>query len=546
MLVDQAVHALSAQRVVLCEQLCAKIESIHPGDADAANILGIIRVQAGDVKSGEALLLQAAQTSPRRPEFHDNLGKLYLSLKLYSDAVACYANALQYNPDSLQIKLGYCTALVPYGESDKALPILQALHDQLPKNTDVMMGLFSTHYHLHRYEDAMAFLDAVIARSGRHFEAHFQKAQVLMQQGNMEQAEVEFRIALSIQPDHAAALANLADLKKFRVGDDADLQSMQELYVQSEPGSPDRVHLCFALAKAYEELKQFDQAFEYYKEGNEVRHAHSTFNLDAELAHLQVVTAFYTPDALSRISGLEDERPIFVVGLPRCGSTLTEQILASHPDVASRGEWNAFDRVLYESRNLENPLTLEEMTGFSSEQWRGIGQAYLDRLDEGPKAKRITDKTLINFRLIGAIHCALPRARIVHVRRHPLDNCLAIYRANLEGDDFDFGYDLESLAHYCRMYQQVMQHWRNVLPEGVMYELHYEKLVANQEGETRKLITACGLPWDDACLRFTEADTMVSTSSVTQVRKGMYTDSVARWKCYEKHLQPLIHILGEV
>jgi hypothetical protein len=146
--------------------------------------------------------------------------------------------------------------------------------------------------------------------------------------------------------------------------------------------------------------------------------------------------------------------------------------------------------------------------------------------------------------MVGAIHCALPKAKIVHVRRHPLDTCLSIYKLDLAGLMFDFAYDLADLGHYYRHYLKVMQHWRDVLPKGAMYELDYEMLVADQEGETRKLLDYCDLPWNEACLQFDKAKNVVRTSSMSQVRQGIYTDAMAVWKRYEKHLQPLIDILG--
>jgi len=158
--------------------------------------------------------------------------------------------------------------------------------------------------------------------------------------------------------------------------------------------------------------------------------------------------------------------------------------------------------------------------------------------------RHITDKSLANIRFVGAIHCALPKARIVHVRRHPLDTCLSIYRLNIQGEAFDFGRDLEELGYYYQMYLKLMQHWRDTLPEGVMYELTYERLVADQKGETRKLLDACGLEWSDQCLQFQQARNAVRTASVAQVRRAIYTDSMAAWKRYEQHLAPLIHILG--
>ena len=543
-LIEQAASAFSTKRMDVCEQLCLKIEAIQPGNADVANIRGIVCVQAGDRMQAEKLFVQAINSAPKRSEFHNNLGKLYLSQKLFTDAAERYRSAMRHDRNSLDLKLGYCESLVGMGAPDKALPILEKLRSKKGNHPHLYMSLFHAYERLGRINDALACLDKLIAGDADHFDARFQRGHIYMQQGRMQEAENELHAALALRPTYSKAYSMLVDLKKFTSDDDADKKTIEDLYQKSATDSVDRVYLCFSLGKANEDLKHFDEAFAYFEEGNRLRQHYSVYNLDAELAHLEAVMAFYTPEVLQCTSGLDDDRPVFIVGMPRSGSTLTEQILAAHPDVSSRGEWNAFEESLADRRQTDEPLTLEEMTAFSAGQWRETGQAYLDRLDDDV-SKRIVDKTRINFRLIGAIHCALPHARFIHVRRHPLDNCLSVYRANLKGNYFDFGYSMGQLGYYYRMYQRLMQHWRTVLPAGVMYEMDYEALVANQEDQTRRLLEFCDLDWNDACLQFNKAATVVATASVAQVRRKMYSDAVARWKHYEKHLQPLIKILGE-
>jgi len=213
--------------------------------------------------------------------------------------------------------------------------------------------------------------------------------------------------------------------------------------------------------------------------------------------------------------------------------------------VASKGEWGEFERGLIELGQRDTPLTLEQITAFSPAQWQQLGSIFLKRLQADlPKSLRIIDKSLNNIRMVGAIHCSLPKAKIIHVRRHPLDTCLSIYKNNLTGKLFDFGHNLSELGHYYRAYLDLMAHWRRALPQGVMYELDYEQLISDQEGETRKLLEYCELPWNDQCLQFNKAKTIVRTASIAQVRQPIFKSSMAAWKRYERHLQPLIEILG--
>ena len=360
----------------------------------------------------------------------------------------------------------------------------------------------------------------------------------------MDQAEQEVRKVLALDPNNVGAYAMLAEIKKGGSEDDADVTAMARLHARLDPNAPGRMILDFALSQVMDKLKLYDRAFEYCREGNDLRRTHSHYNADEELAHLQDIMKAYTPTMFANGSGLEDATPVFIVGMPRCGSTLTEQILAAHPKVGDEGEWGYFERILAE-RNDDEPLTLERLTAFTPEQWREIGEQFITRMrSDHPDAARITDKSLHNIRLIGAIHCAMPKAKIVHVRRHPLDTCLSIYRNNLLGIQFDFGCNLGELGYYYRMYLRLMQHWRDVLPAGVLYELDYEQMVASQEAETRNLLAYCELPWDDSCLQFDKSKNLVRTASVSQVRQPIYKSSLAAWERYEQHLQPLIRILG--
>ncbi len=540
----QAAQALVAQRLDIFESICAKIESIQPGNADVANLRGILSVERGDLAVAEGLFVQAINAAPRRPEFHENLGKLYLKESLYADAVQRFRSAMQYNPASPEIKLGYCSSLIGVGQGEEALEMLQGLREKHPQQREVLMRLFDVLSRLDRPEEALECLDEVISRDPDYFDARFQRALFLIQLGRMQDGEEELRAALALNPNHARAYANLAELKKFTDNEDADKKAIEACYERSEPGSDDRVFLCNALGRVYADLKQYDRSFAFYEECNAIRKRKSTYHADAELAHMETIMSHYTQEVLRTSSGLEDERPVFIVGMPRCGSTLAEQILAAHPDVSTRGEWEAFELAWLNLHNPDKPLTLDEVAAFGKTQWREVGQAYLDRLEEGESGLCIVDKTLNNIRLIGAIHCALPHAKIIHVRRNPLDTCLSIYTSNIQGWQFDFGLNQGTLGYYYRMYQRLMQHWRDVLPEGAMYELDYEQLVANQEKETRKLLDYCGLDWNDACLNFQQAGTRVKTASVHQVRQTIYNTSIERWRRYEKHLQPLVRILG--
>jgi len=544
-LVAQANQAYASGRFDACEQLCRRIESLYPNHPGTANLRGIMCSQSGQPDAAIHWLRKAIEASPNNAGYQVNLGNAYLERKRYAEATNCFQRAIELGKKTLSIQLRYCKALVESRQYEKALPILDRLRKQHPRDTDVLMGLFLASDAQDQTEQAEDYLQQILAIDPDHLEALAKKGGLAIQLGRMAEAEATARRLLSIQPDSPRGYDILTYVKKYQDADDPDITAMVDLYAQSAPDSEERQAMCFMLGTVMEQLKQYDRAFAYLAEGNGIRHNKTTYNGEHELANMDHIMTAYTPAVFSNTSDNDDTTPIFILGMPRCGSTLTEQILAVHPDVASRGECGFFEGGLASLHSDDNPLTLERLTAFTPEQWDEVGRHYLERLRGGDSAPlRITDKTLPNFRMIGAIHCALPKAKIVHVRRHPLDTCLSIYKLHLVGFMFDFAYDLGDLGRYYRQYLKLMQHWRDVLPPGVMYELDYEMLVADQEGETRKLLEYCGLPWNEACLQFDKAKNVVRTSSMAQVRRGIYTDAMAVWKRYEKQLQPLIDILG--
>jgi len=545
-LVHEATKALSLGSYDLCKSLCSQIEILWPENPDLANMRGVISAQSGAMDQAEMYFMQAIKAAPKRSDFCKNIATIYARQNKTEAAAHWYQQALVLKPTSLAIALALSKMLIDLQRYTQAQNVLEKARKQHRNNNEILMGLAVIYYRTRHYKKAMGYIDEVLARSPDYQDALLQKAHLLLGSGQFANAEQTVRQLLSINACHANAGALLCQFKTFQSVTDKDIPLLENIYDKTAPGSNERETICFALGKVMDDVQHYDQAFACFDEGNAIRSQRSMYQADSELAHMQSIMQHYGPGIFQRNSGIDDATPVFIVGMPRCGSTLVEQILAAHPDVSSRGEWHGFEDILSGLHNEDNPLTLKRITAFNSDQWHRLGWKFLQQLKaDSPDARRITDKTLINIRLIGAIHCALPHAKILHVRRNPFDTCLSIYQANLISTQFDYAYKLGELGYYYRMYQRLMQHWREVLPEGVMYELDYEKLVTHQEEETRNLLAYCGLEWDAACLQFDRAKNIVQTASIAQVRRGIYTDAVARWKCYEKHLQPLIRILGD-
>ncbi len=304
------------------------------------------------------------------------------------------------------------------------------------------------------------------------------------------------------------------------------------------------MELQFTLAKAYDDVGDFARAMEALERGNAARRRLEPYDVHQDLDRFRAIAAAFTAGLLAAHAGAGDptEVPVFVIGMPRSGTTLVEQILASHPDVFGAGELGVLPDLIGSGRaGADFPASVGALDAAA---WRSMGQTYVEAVrGKAPQAVRITDKLPLNFQLVGLIRLALPKARIVHVMRDPLDTCFSCY-FTLFANGLGFSYDLSDLGRYYCGYQALMAHWRAVLPEDAMLEIRYEKLVADLEGEARRLIGYCGLRWDARCLEFHRTVRPVETASTLQVRRPLFRTSVGRAQSYRPWLAPLERALA--
>jgi hypothetical protein len=302
----------------------------------------------------------------------------------------------------------------------------------------------------------------------------------------------------------------------------------------------DQMHLHFALGKVYADLGQHERSFSHLIEGNALKRKQIVYDETAALAQLERMRELFTAEAMRKGRGFGDPStvPVFIIGMPRSGTTLVEQILASHPKVYGAGELDNFEAAVANLRGSGGARS-----GLGGEELRWISTRYLERVRAtAPAAERITDKMPANFRYVGLIHLALPNARIIHIRRDPIDTCLSCFSILFAHGQF-FTYDLAELGRYYRAYAALMEHWREVLPLEQMLEVQYEELVANFEPLARRIVAYCGLDWEDACLEFHKTQRPIWTASVVQVRQRIYRSSVGRWRPHEGMLRPLSEAL---
>lgn len=371
--------------------------------------------------------------------------------------------------------------------------------------------------------------------------------------GRFDEAQAAYRSAIGLTPARALYYRNLVQATQL-TADDPCFGALEQLLEDGESMRPhDQAELHFAFGQALSGMGQNERGFNHLLKATSLRRGAVKYDEAETFGLFSQLCGYFTPQLLSAKRGLGDPSvsPVFIVGMPRCGSTLVEQILSSHPQVLGAGEVPDFGRALVAAlaqpgKDHADKIRLDALDEVSAAQLTALGADYVQRMASSTRDagqhRKIVDKYLFNFMNVGFIHLALPNARIVHVRRSPVDTCLSIFGRPLA--DVSFGYDLGELGRYYRAYDALMAHWRRVLPQGVMLEVQYEDLVDDLEANVRRMLQYCGLDWDARCLAFHENRRAVDTASSTQVRKPLFRSSITRWRPASELLVPLYDGLG--
>lgn len=479
----------------------------RPDFADAHYNLGVVWQQSGQIERAAGAYEAAIRLQPKLVVAHCNLGQAYLTLRRNESAVECFRAALQHSPGYAEAMLGLGAALTEAWRVQEAIPWLR---EHLKHRADSIPG-------------------------------HLRLGKALEIAGDLTSAQASFRQALALAPQSAAVWHGLASVKKFSTDDRTDIDAMEALLKGAPLPEEGQCLLHFALGKAYDDCWDYDRAFEHYFAGNESKRKRLPLGSDRAQLTERIIEVF-SADFFEQRDGIgsDSDLPILVLGMPRSGTTLTEQIISSHPDVHGAGELSYFGSV---ASGLNKLLRSSEPFPTASEaidqsNYALIAKPYLKLLRwHSATARHVTDKMPGNYRYLGLIALLFPRAVIIHCERDALDTCLSIYFQHF-ARGHDYSYDLHAIAETYRQYRRLMAHWHQVLP-GRIYTSNYEQLVSNPEQKARELIAACGLEWDDGCLAFHQSKREVRTASVAQVRQPIYTHSKQRWRNYEKHLGPL-------
>ena len=530
---------LNAGKLKKASVLCRRVVSEFPGQPDALNMLAVIALRKQEYHEVIEYLNKAIARRPREAIYHYNLGLALLNTGRYPAAVHSLQKAVRLKPDLGIAYSDLCHVLNLLDEIDAAVTAgrhaVRLEPGDARAHTNLAVALEASGSHdeaLRRYQQAaeLAPTNAVIRKN---------LGMALMELGNKEAAEQQFREAIAINPGFGEPYRYLAVLQKYSNLDDADIISMQQLLEKPGLSGDDRTELHFALGKSYDDCDCYEEAFEHFAAGNRLENRRYDFKLEDFAFRVESLQSVFTEGFISVRAqiGSQSELPVFVVGMPRSGTTLVEQILSSHADAFGASELLWFSRI---ERGMKNILKTDEdypycLGSLERETVQALTGKYQTLLrDLSPEAVRIIDKMPENFLRIGLIRMLFPRARIVHCCRDPRDTAISIY-TNLFKGNLHWSYDLFNIGAYTGLYQRIMQHWRDNVPGG-FHEIRYETLVQDPEEITRKLVDYVGLPWDPACLSYYETDRRVRTSSHDQVRQPIYSSSVGRWKHYETFL----------
>jgi tetratricopeptide (TPR) repeat protein len=514
---------------------CRQALAIDPGRIEAQYNLGCALQHADRLDEAIAAYRAVLARQPRHGDAQANLGLALMRRDRPAEALPVLQTAARLMPGAeAQIALSSC--LIALGGFAPALTAAEAATRLAPEDAAAWLQLGLALRECGRSDAAFAAYDRALALAPQSADVLVAQAAARQEHGAGEAAAACVAQALAIDPAHAGAWSLRVGLKRF-AADDPDIAALETLasaLCDQPERREDLIAIEFALAKTQLDCGTADAAFTWLDRANRHHRARIDYDVQADIAQMAA-----TADAFATVmpGGDATQRPIFIVGMPRSGTTLVEQILGSHPAIHGGGEMKHLDLVLMEHCcAVPDPARL---AAFDRATRRRLARDYHARATaDAPQGLRVTDKMPSNFRHAGLIHRLFPGAVIVHCRRVPQDTCLSIYATRFAQGQH-FGYDLGELGAYYRAYRTLMAHWRHVLPGEVLIEVDYEAVVADLEGQARRLIAACGLPWDDACLAFHRTRRPVRTASVNQVRQPLYTSSVERWRAYARHLEPL-------
>ncbi len=578
--VNIGISYLQLNQVEKAEHMVRKSLDLNPRHARGLSTLGTILARQDKPDEARASFNKSIESQPDNRDARFNLANLQFKEGDYTEALSMIDSCLASWSDDQEALIlkasvlieqkdykpaSHLVAVLEMGAPDTepvmrlgltyreairddfgAISMAQKLLKQFPKEGKLWNSLAMTWFRLGGVQKSRTYCEKAVALDPKNPEFANNLGLIHSSLGDREKAEIFYRKVLQLDPSHGETYRHLAAKRRFQSIDDPDAQQVISMWERPALDDSARISVAFALGKIYDDCGQYDDAFKVYRVGNDLKFRESGRSLDTWLERMdRILKALNSPPLITSQRN-DSPQPIFILGMPRSGTTLVEQIISRHSRVQGCGELHGMEQAI---RRLENPPNAMRMY---PDDFQHVSQgeleieaeeylAWVKRLHD-VKSEYLTDKMPYNFSHIWLIKAMFPDSAIVHCQRHPLDVILSNY-FQLYGSDVGFAYNLESLTQYYLRYHRLMIQWRAMFGMQI-YNVAYENLVSDVENQTRQLIDAVNLPWEDRCLDQGGSDTVVRTASIWQVRQGIYTRSKERWKNYQAHLQPCIAILA--
>ena len=505
--VDQKIQLLlnlfKSKKFIEAEILAKKSIEMYPNNVFLYNFLGLVLSELKRNDEAINIYNKGIRIDKNFALFYNNLGTIYQSRRDYKKARFFYYKAAKL---------------------DKKLPEVQNNLGNLSKI-------------LNNQEKAIIFFKQAINIKPSFFPAHFNLGILYKNMGDFEKARFYLRESIKINSSLYTAHRNLSEITKY-TKDNEHLNLLLKIYNDNLNNSINKKEIAFALGKAFEDMQVYEKAFKYYNDGNNLHRKTLNFSIDEEQKEINVIKKKFTKEFIDRnkTRGSKTNTPIFILGMPRSGTTLAEQIISSHPSVFGADELNIMPNLIAKYlRNKENELQLSKIDIKNNKYIKTIANEYLKELRIISKKKKITDKLTLNFKWIGLIKILFPNSKIIHCKRNSKDTSLSIFKNYFVNSELKYAYNLNEISYYYNLYNNLMNHWNNILP-GFIYEVKYEKMINNTELEIKKLLENLNLSWNSKCLEFYKSKRIVKTASDTQIRKKIYKSSIDSWKNFSPYM----------
>ena len=546
--------------------------------AEAHHSLGIVLHEVGKYGDAELAFRQAIELKPELARYHFHLALALQCQGKFDESEVTQRRVIALDPDNVDAYANLGDTLRSLGRLNESESVLRHAIGSLPKSADAFAKLGYVLREQGRLGEAESACRQAIALNPNNAGAYYGLANTLESRGKLVEAADAYRRTIKLRPNFAGAyndlgttlkhlgrlaearqaiekaihlapqnglyFLNLSEVRRFTTGDPY-LIAMDKA-AETIPSIPARqqIEMRFALAKAYKDVDRRSDSFQQLSEANALQRKQIQYDEAATLGALKRIQEVFTPALMQTFQGVGEPStlPVFVIGMPRSGTTLIEQIMASHPQVFGAGELPNLGNAVQDI--LGSGVFPDAIVDLSADRFRQLGRRYVAEISRlAPFATHIIDKTPSNFTFAGLIHIALTNARIIHAMRNPADTCVSCFSKRFAHGQY-YSYSLEELGRYYRHYQELMDHWRRVLPPARILDVRYEDIVADLEGQSRRILAHCGLEWNPRCLAFHETERPVRNASAAQVRQPIYGSSIERWRVYESFLRPLLTELG--